>query len=73
MREYGKAHREAKMRPNQIHSCRDLSGNKDLAVMGENGKWFFIDDSVKIVGHESCSYAVGIAYCPLCGEKLMEE
>lgn len=73
MREYGKAHREAELKPDKINSCRDLERNKDLAVMGENGKWFFIDASVKIVGHENYCYATGIAYCPLCGEKLMEE
>lgn len=73
MSDYIKVHREAELKANQIHNCKDLTENKDLAVMGENGKWFFIDESVKIVGHENCSYATGIAYCPLCGKKLREE
>lgn len=72
MSDYKKIHREEKFKASEVHICKDIVGNEGLHVAGSNGKWFLIDETVRIVGHEDCAYATGIDYCPLCGEKLVE-
>lgn len=53
------------------HTCISMIGTRGIHVskMKETG-WYLIDENVSIVGHYGCAYAIGIRYCPFCGEEL---
>ena len=70
---YKKVHKSVQVRFVGSHICKTIletKGYLHVAKLEGMQNWYFVDESVKIVGHEQSSYATAIAYCPFCGEKL---
>lgn len=66
-----KIHKEVTAITNKIHSCKTLEQNKQLHIeYNKEHGWLYVDESVKIAGHENCAFATGICFCPYCGERL---
>jgi len=65
-----KKHKEVNRETKMVHECEALKNNEELSVEYNNG-WLYIDESVRIAGHEDCCFATGIKFCPYCGDKLM--
>lgn len=56
----------------KIHVCKTIENNKGISVEYLKGQeqWILVDDDVKIEGQKDCCFAIGISYCPFCGEEL---